>query len=291
MVYRKKFRQRAKSGTGGMPKVFGKHGLHHEFGTSGLLHIDVGTTKGAVMIPLAACDSTLANPDSIYVNPRNSSKTTSNDHLTYGSSVVRRAYQHIKLWQNPGMTNVAGDPLFKTRMYCCPILMNYDDLTKESGGETPATYLPVVEHGSDEKLVPNYNNLAVDSQKSNFYDGDNLTTATVFEHVSFDPHAFETALAESPISKLLRSITAGGLRSFDLHREHPIDFGQMVRLPKKVQLQTEHTFWAVILGVWDEDDEEQYYTAAQRNSSDQDVGFAIEQSNYEWNKEFNQNVS
>lgn len=287
MAWGRKKRWRNRRTTNSFSKTFGKYGLHHEFGTKLSIDADSATPKNTVVIPLLACDSTMANPDSIYVNPRNSSKTTSNDHLTYGSSVVKKIHYQMQGWVNP-----AGTPstAYKTRVYTMPICAKYDDLTQEAGGDTVSSFIPLVEHGSDEKLRPNWSGNDLDtSYTSDCWDSDGLTTDAKWEQVTWDLETFETALAESPLNKKLLSMTEGGLRSFDISKEYPQTWSGTLRVPKKVQLQTEHVFYGILIHIPDYDQRQQYYQNS--DLSNHKSMFNMEFSFYEFNKEFNQNVS
>ena len=255
------------------------------------MSIDCESNNNTVVVPLLACDKTLNNPDSIYVNPRNSSVTNANDHLTYGSSVVKKIHYNIDFWIAPEAktTNTYQDYL-KLKVQCMPLMIRYDDLDKEAIGESIATYIPLTEHGSDEKIRPDWSGTDLDTTyASDCWDSDGLTTDAKWESVAFDEDAFETALGEKPISKLLRSVTNGGLKEFTINKANPLSFNGTIRVPKKVQLQTEHTFYGVLISVPKIDDWNQYY----QNSDT--TGFKLlsnqHYSYYEWNKEFNQNVS
>ncbi len=279
-------RSRARVGKGAFNKVFGRHALHHEF-SSGIKLDAESTTADTTIIPLLACDKTLGNPDSIYVNPRNSNKTNSNDHLTYGSSVVKKIHYNIKLAMDPAITDA---DVYALRAYCMPITIRYDDLDKEAIGETIGTYIPVVEHTSDEKIVPNWSGTDLVGQLSDCWDGDGLTTDSKWESVAFDPQAFETALGEKPISPLLRKVTSGGLRGFDIRKEFPVSMSGTIQVPKKVQLQTEHTFYGLLVGLYQTSSSNQYYYAGDVTAGEH-LYMNMSYSFFEWNKEFNQNVS
>ncbi len=282
----KQSRARSKVGKGNFNKVFGRHGLHHEFRSG--ISIDVeDDTKNTFILPLLACDKTLGNPDTIYVNPRNSNKTNSNDHLTYGSSVVKRIHYNFKFVIDPA---IADADIYKCRVQCMPIMLRYDDLDKESIGETIGSYLPVVEEGSDEKILPNWSGVDFNAELSNFYDADELTTDAKHESVAFDHHAFETALAEKPISPLLLSATAGGLKGFDVYKRYPMSFSSTMPVPKKCQLQTEHTFFGLLIHIPITGDPDSYYLTGDITGAGS-VRFNYSVSYYEWNKEYNQNVS
>ena len=287
---RKSYRARTKSGKGNFNKAFGKQGLHHQFG-SGFSFTVNSETKNTMVLPLLACDSTLGNPDSVYVNKRHPSVTNSNDHLTYGSSVVKRIHANIMMNIDSRITQ----DVEKVRVMCMPICLKYDDLDKESGGNQLGTYLPVVEHTGDEKIRPAWSATQFDSEIGNFYDSDGMATA-IHESVAFSVDDFETALAENPISPLLQSVTRGirkhgGLEAFDLHRQNGgFVFNGMIPVPKKVQLQTEHTFFGMLIHIPVANDRHQYFRTGEISTNPY-VNINYDFSFYEWNKEFNQNVS
>ena len=288
VVYSKRKRKRRYSNVGRTPRkgwsrTFGRHGLHHEF--HGAFRLEsADENKNATILPLLACDATLNNPDSVYVNPRHSSVTNANDHLTYGSSVVKKIHYDLKIMLDSTISNG-----WQGTLLCMPIMIKYDDLDKESGGETITSYIPLAEHGSDEKIRPNWNANDI-NDLSDFYDGDGLTTDNNHEGVVFDPESFETALAEKPISPLLRSVTAGGLSYIDVHKEHPLHFHGTIRVPKKVQLQTEHTFYALLLKHADYDMRHQFPIKSEAAVTNALMHIGYSFSFYEWNKEFNQTV-
>ena len=274
----------------GLSKVFGKHGLHHEFSSRVTLTADSNSWNDTI-IPICACDSTLGNPDSIYVNPRHSSLTTSNDHLTYGSSVVKRIHYQIDVMLDDranGTTN-PNLPVWK-RLEVMPLIISYDDLDKEAGGETVGSYLPLVEHGSDEKIRPNWSGTDLDTMYTNdCWDSDGLTTDAKWESIDFNADNFRTALAEKPISPLLRKLTNGGLKQMLVSSSMPQAYNGFIKLPKKAQLQTEHTFYGLLLHVPTEDTSRQIGRNADQSNTN--IWFNFNFSFFEWNKGFNQNVS
>ena len=285
MVLRGRTRRRARVGKGNFNRIFGRHALHHEFG-GGLRLRGEDETTNTFILPIVAMDTSLSAPDSVYVNPRNSSKTNLNDHLTRGSSIVKKFHYNFKMWPLPQMY---ADGLRKLRVQVMPLCVRYADLDKEAIGETIGTYIPLVEHSGDTKIRPNWSGSDMIAQHGDFYDGDGLTTDNKHESVAFDAEAFETALAEKPISPLLRKVTNGGLRGFDCLVEHPMTWQGTQYLPKKAQLQTEHTFYGLLIHLPQLDSEEQYYDAADTTAAQ--LWFHYDISFYEWNKEFNQNVA
>lgn len=288
VTYRKKsqFRKRSYVGKGNrFNKTFGRYGFHHEYRGSVELQMEDGNAN-TFIIPLLAMDKTMSNADSVYVNPHHSSYSSSNDHLTYGGSVVKKMHVGLDILMPP-----AGQEsgIWGLKVETMPICIRYDDLTKEANGDVVSSFIPCVEHGSDEKIRPAWD--GNDLTGEDLYDSDGLTTDATPENVPFNKVTFETALAESPLSSLLRSITQGGLRQFMVRREFPMMTYRTYQVPKKVQLQTEHTFYGVLVHV-----PQAFPNGLQMWDSDETTDIDHLRMNwqcsfFEFNKEFNQGIS
>ena len=292
MVYRGRTRRRARVGRGNtFSKTFGRHGLHHQFAF--WCDLELGNSfKDTIVIPLCAMDTTMANADGVYVNPRRGSGnySTADDHLTYGGSVIKKMHYDMSFMVSPD----SDSDCFALHAMTMPICLHRDDLTAEAKGDLLSDFIPVVEHGSDEKLRPNYGGASYILNAPEAYDQDGLSS-TIWEGVNFNRLTFTEAISEASISPKILSVTQGGLRSFVARKEHPQWRSGTIRVPKKCQLQTEHTFYGVLVHL----DSLMNTTGAKRNASNYLSGdfttakmrLRGEFSYYEFNKEFNQGIS
>lgn len=286
MVWRKRTRRRGKSGKAkGFSKAFGRHGVHHEADVS----FSLNDSQNCTVLPLLACDSTLNNPDSVYVHPKHASRDSSggvrNDHLTYGSSVVKKIHYDMNIYTDEAFSGWA------IKGFCFPIMLRYDDLDREYGGELVTSYLPVTIEGSDEKIRPDFSgtDLPLNGDKSSdLWDSDGLTGGSSIEQTTFSHLSFETALGEKAISPKLLSVTGGGIKDFIVRKEYPVNINTTIPVPSKVQLQTEKTFFGLCIGMYADSDHKQFHNnGVTGHNLEFDFGFSF----FEKNKEFKQTVS
>ena len=286
-----RIRRRARVAKGNrFNRTFGRHGYHHELKYSFELQADDATNDtNSFIMPLAAMDITMGNADSVYVNPRHSSYTSTDNHLTYGGSVIKRMHYTMDVLMPPSGQE---SKIHKLKYYIMPICVKYDDLLKTNeDGQAITNFIPIAEHGTREKIVPNYN--GVDLSGRDLPDTDGLTGGAAPEAVTFGQNSFETSLSENSLSPLLLSITQGGLRQSTIQFEYPQTYTGTLRVPKKVQLQTDRTFFGYLLSVGQVDttpDTRQFYNADELTDVDH-IRFNFKWSYYEFNKEFNQGIS